>query len=121
MQSRKLFAKGLAEGLTADGAYQRAGFEPNLGNRIRVKANENILKRIDEIRVRVTDIAEWKAVDRMRMLPDIAEKAKTEAPRVTVSAIAEANKMQGNQPKRSGPVLDSVIEADRSLRPLSQW
>ena len=66
---------------------------------MRLKANENILKRIDEIRSRVTEKAEWKAVGRLRMLADIAEKAKTEAPRITVSAIAEANKMQGNQPK----------------------
>lgn len=69
---------------------------------MRLKANENILKRIDEIRARVTEKAEWKAVGRLRMLADIAEKAKTEAPRITVSAIAEANKMQGNQPKRPG-------------------
>ncbi|KAB2762394.1 hypothetical protein F9L00_08710 [Brucella anthropi] len=66
---------------------------------MRLKANENILKRIDEIRARVTEKVEWKAVGRLRMLADIPEKAKTEAPRITVSAIAEANKMQGNQPK----------------------
>jgi len=29
---------------------------------MRLKANENILKRIDEIRARVTEKAEWKAV-----------------------------------------------------------
>ncbi|KAB2688925.1 MAG: hypothetical protein ACODTL_17780 [Brucella sp.] len=44
----QMFAKGVAEGLTADGAYQRTGFEPDLGNAIRLKANENILKRIDK-------------------------------------------------------------------------
>ncbi|PQA71799.1 hypothetical protein C3731_19975 [Brucella oryzae] len=60
MQSRKLFAKGVAEGLTADEAYQRAGLEPNRGNAIRLKANENILKRIDEICFRVAKQADWK-------------------------------------------------------------
>ncbi|MBJ6721132.1 hypothetical protein I2750_12855 [Bacillus sp. PR5] len=44
----QMFAKGVADGLTADGAYQRTGFEPNLGNAIRLKANENILKQIDK-------------------------------------------------------------------------
>lgn len=43
-----MFAKGVAEGLATDGTYQRTGFEPNLGNAIRLKANENILKRIDK-------------------------------------------------------------------------
>jgi len=43
-----MFAKGVADGLTADGTYQRTGFEPDLGNAIRLKANENILKRIDK-------------------------------------------------------------------------
>jgi hypothetical protein len=53
------------------------------------------LKRIDEIRARVTEMAEWKAVDRLRMYADIDEKAKTKAPRVAVSAIAEAKRNAG--------------------------
>lgn len=40
--------------------------------------------------------AEWNAADRLKMLADIAEKTKSADPRVAVSAIAEANKMQGS-------------------------
>ncbi len=40
-------------------------------------------------------MAEWKAVDRLRMYADIDEKAKTKAPRVAVSAIAEAKRNAG--------------------------
>ncbi|MEJ5018892.1 hypothetical protein WH297_03955 [Ochrobactrum vermis] len=115
----EIFAKGLAEGLTADEAYQRAGFKPNRGNAIRLKANENILKRIDEIRSRVAEKAEWTAADRLRMLADIAEKSKSADPRVAVSAIAEANKMQGSHApskhEHSGDISLTVSQEDAEL------
>jgi phage terminase small subunit len=43
------FAQGLAEGRTADEAYQLAGFEANRGNACRLKANEHVQARVDEI------------------------------------------------------------------------
>lgn len=43
------FAQGLAKGLSADEAYARAGFKPNRGNASRLKANESIAARVDEI------------------------------------------------------------------------
>ncbi|PQZ29794.1 terminase [Ochrobactrum vermis] len=92
----EMFAKGLAEGLTADEAYQRAGFKPNRGNAIRLKANENILKRIDEIRSRVAEKAEWTAADRLRDLKSIFDRTSDKDERVAISAISEANKMQGS-------------------------
>lgn len=45
----ELFAQGLAEGKTADEAYIAAGYTENRGNASRLKANENIMKRVDEI------------------------------------------------------------------------
>lgn len=90
------FAQGLAKGQTADEAYQNAGFKPNRGNAARLKANESIQRRVDDIKSRVAEKAEWTAADRLRMLADIAERTQKEDPRVAVSAIAEANKMQGS-------------------------
>ena len=43
------FAQLLAEGHTADEAYNRAGYTPNRGNAIRLKANERIARRVAEI------------------------------------------------------------------------
>lgn len=43
------FAQGLAKGLTADQAYQDAGFKPHRGNASRLSANENIRARVSEI------------------------------------------------------------------------
>lgn len=44
------FAQGVAAGLTADEAYVKAGYKPNRGNASRMKSDESILARIDEIK-----------------------------------------------------------------------
>jgi hypothetical protein len=45
----ELFAQGLAKGLSADAAYQAAGYKPHRGNAARLRANEIIQRRVDEI------------------------------------------------------------------------
>lgn len=52
------FAQGLALGKTADDAYASAGFKPNRGNATRLKANESITARIEEILSRGAERAE---------------------------------------------------------------
>jgi len=46
------FAQALAKGKTADEAYAQAGYSPNRGNATRMKANENIRKRVEELQGR---------------------------------------------------------------------
>lgn len=48
------FAQELAKGKSADEAYQTAGFKPNRGNASKMKANQIILKRLEEIQERMT-------------------------------------------------------------------
>lgn len=43
------FAQGLAKGLTADQAYEAAGYKQHRRNAPRMSANENILARVDEL------------------------------------------------------------------------
>ena len=43
------FAVALANGETADAAYEAAGFKANRGNASRLKANDSIMKRVAEI------------------------------------------------------------------------
>jgi len=52
------FAQELAKGATADAAYVSAGYGENRGNATRLKANESILKRVDEIQSRVAQRVE---------------------------------------------------------------
>ncbi len=89
------FAQALAQGKTADEAYSLAGYKPDRGHASRLAANGNIKSRIDEILNRVAEKAEWSAADRLAALKRISDSAIDKDPRVAVSAIAEANKMQG--------------------------
>lgn len=43
------FAQSLAKGKSADESYLDAGFKPNRGNAIRLKANESIVVRLQEL------------------------------------------------------------------------
>ncbi len=95
-QRHEAFAQALAKGKSADEAYAEAGFKANRGNASRLKANDSILKRVTELSARSAEKAEWDAADRLRMLADIASDTGKEDARVAVSAIAEANKMQGS-------------------------
>lgn len=90
------FAQARASGKSADEAYQIAGFRPHRGNAHRLSTKENVKRRVQEIVGRVAEKAEWTAADRLSTLATIARAAVEKDPRVAVSAIAEANKMQGS-------------------------
>jgi len=90
------FAHGLASGLSADEAYGTAGYSPNRGNATRLKANESVAARVEEIRSAAADRADWIAARRLEMLRDVAYSNIRKDPRAAIAAIAEANKMQGS-------------------------
>lgn len=62
------FAQGVAKGMTADEAYTAAGYKPNRGNAARMKANESILARIDELIEASASLAE---IDLARTLKEL--------------------------------------------------
>lgn len=90
------FAQGLAKGLTAEQAYQEAGFKPHRGNASTLRANQNVLDRVAEIQSKAAEKAEWTAAERLQSLKTIHDAQRAADPRVAISAIAEANKMQGS-------------------------
>ncbi|TRB03465.1 hypothetical protein EXN61_21605 [Agrobacterium tumefaciens] len=82
--------------MTADEAYQSAGYKPDRGHASRLAANGNIRARVDEIKNRVAEKAEWSAADRLLSLKGIFDKEAEKDARIGIAAIAEANKMQGS-------------------------
>lgn len=90
------FAQALAKGSTADDAYAASGFSPHRSNAARLSAKDSIRARVAEIKSRVADKAEWSAADRLISLKAIHEASKADDRRTAISAIAEANKMQGS-------------------------
>src|ERR1043166_2382259 len=43
------FAQGLFEGLSADDAYEKAGYHQHRGNASRLRSNESVLARLSEL------------------------------------------------------------------------
>ena len=62
---------------------------------------------------RVAQKAEWSAADRIAALKRISDKSEKDDPRVAVSAIAEANKMQGSH----APIKQDHSSSDGSMSP----
>lgn len=90
------FAQARATGKSADDAYAQAGFRPHRGNAHRLSTNESVKRRVAEIVGRTAEKAEWSAADRLKGLKTIFDATAETDPRTAISAIAEANKMQGS-------------------------
>lgn len=90
------FAQGLAKGLSTSEAYVAAGYKENRSCASRLATNANIQRRVEELSERIAEKAEWSAAERLQALKRICDAAERGDPRVAVSAIAEANKMQGS-------------------------
>lgn len=86
------FAQGLAKGLSADEAYEAAGYKPNRGNAARLKANESILARVDDL----TEVGALRA-------EVTVERVLTELGRIGFSDLRRAFTEQGH------------------LRPVHEW
>src|SRR5262245_27187680 len=70
---QELVAQGVTKGLSADAAYKAAGYKPNRGNAIRMKANESIAKRVEELK---SGAAEKAMVSRQWVLERLVENVK---------------------------------------------
>lgn len=101
------FAQALAKGMTATDAYAEAGYKGDRTAASRLSTNVNVSQRVSEIKNRVAEKAEWTAADRLSALKTIFDSHAEKDARVAISAIAEANKMQGSyapvKREHSGP------------------
>ena len=84
--------------LNATQAAIRAGYSEKTAQEqsSRLLSNVMVQQAVSDAQNRVAEKAEWSAADRLRILAGIAEANIKDDPRVAVSAIAEANKMQGS-------------------------
>lgn len=90
------FAQGLAKGMSASEAYVAAGYSESRSAASRLSTNVNVKRRVADIQAKVSDKAEWTAADRLKSLKTIHDGHLDKDPRVSIAAIAEANKMQGS-------------------------
>lgn len=90
------FAQNVAKGMPREEAYIEAGYKPDRHNAFRLTTVDNIASRISELRDRSAQKAEWTAADRLLGLKAIYDACATSDRRTAISAVAEANKMQGS-------------------------
>jgi phage terminase small subunit len=68
------FAQELAKGETADAAYALAGFKPNRHNASRLKTNETLGARVDELKRSIAEkVTKMVAIDAAWVLKKAAE------------------------------------------------
>ena len=117
------FAQGLAKGLSADEAYREAGYKPNRGNAIRLKANENVLKRLSELQeqnARKTAVTVQSLTEELEEARGLALSEKQSS--AAVSATMGKAKLHGfavEKRHHSGTVALVTITPDQ-LKELSQ-
>ncbi|CAD0211199.1 hypothetical protein AGRHK599_LOCUS1224 [Rhizobium rhizogenes] len=91
-----MFAQALAKGMSSTDSYSAAGYKGDRTAASRLSTNVNITRRVDEIKNRVAEKAEWSAADRLMSLKAIHNASTKDDRRTAIAAIAEANKMQGS-------------------------
>ena len=106
------FAQGLAQGKSADQAYQDAGYSANRGNAVRLKTNESIVARVQELQqvaVRRHDITLDTLTDELEAARLSAMDGSRES--AAISATMGKAKLHGLDVQRlehSGPYGDAV-------------
>lgn len=116
----ELFAQELAKGVAACTAYVNAGFKANDGNAIRLKGNERIQARIEEILGKAAERAEITVYDIATQLDEDRTFARElEAPAAAISATMGKAKVLGLLVDRSevtgkdGGPIETVEMSDR--------
>jgi hypothetical protein len=71
-QRHELFAQALASGMSADAAYMVAGYKRNDGNCIRLKGNERVVKRVEELKRHIAEQALITPIEVMREVGKMA-------------------------------------------------
>jgi len=75
-QRRERFAQLVAEGKSTHDAYIAAGYKPNRGNATRLKANEVIRKRVQELQNEAAMEAKITKADVLKMLMEDRQDAR---------------------------------------------
>lgn len=95
------FAQELAKGSAADAAYITAGFKPNRGNAIRLKANESVAARVAELKERAAAKVEVTVADIVAQLDEDRAFAKqNKHSSAAIAASLGKAKLLGLMPER---------------------
>ena len=103
--------------MSRDQAYAEAGFKPHRQNAHRLMTKDDVKARVEELAGKASEKAEWSAAERLLTLKRITEASASKDARIAVSAISEANKMQGSHAatkhQHSGKLAIVTLTADK--------
>lgn len=95
------FAQALAQGMSADAAYQEAGYSANMGNASRLKGNEKVMKRVAELQASAADGAEITLQWLIKQAVGIVEDARNDKSHAAaVAALKEVGTLSGLRVER---------------------
>ncbi len=108
------FACGRANGLSADAAYENAGYNQHTGNASRLSVNESVLRRVAEIQAMKSNAA---LLNRADVLRELAENVKLAKGLEQMSASNQALNLIG---KELGMFVDRRLLNVRYLDDMSE-
>jgi phage terminase small subunit len=112
----ELFAQGLFQGMTADAAYQAAGYAANRGNAARLKADESIMKRVEELQKTAQTRAILSLEAHMKELEALREFAKANnQSSAAVSAEVKRGELMGYYVERRESTNTNYNISDKPL------
>jgi hypothetical protein len=112
----ELFAQGLAKGLSADAAYQAAGYKKNRGNATRMKADESILRRLAELQSKAEAKVLLTLEDHMRELEALRDLAKQNSQTsAAVAAEVKRGELMGYYVERRESVNRNYTISDKPM------
>jgi phage terminase small subunit len=92
----ELFAQGLAKGLTADQAYQDAGYSANRGNASTLKQKQSIQDRVAELLEKARNVEDQATSIAIEKLAITKERVLAELAKIGFSDIRKAIKWNGH-------------------------
>ena len=88
---QELFVQGLLVGKSADRAYRESGYKSHRANAARMSANDNIVRRLEELRAPVVKAAQMTLETHLRDLLGLRNMA-TNAGQFAAAVTAETNR-----------------------------
>ena len=117
------FAQALAKGMTADAAYQEAGYKAHRGNAATLRANQNVRRRVEEITAKAAARVEITKADVLQgLLNEARMGVGDDEPKPSAARVA-AWKLLGMElglfvEKRQHDVTDRMADLIAAAKPL---
>lgn len=114
------FAQALAQGATADGAYEAAGFRAHRGNAARLSANESVRARVRELQEQTSRSIAFTKQDALEFLADVVRTPIGEVDH-TSRLCQERTYIEGQEQTSVRVKMPGKLDAVKVMAQLCGW